>query len=290
MKELSLWMKSTDDNELPLITAYFDESGHSASSKVVVMAGAIGPPSAWRHVRERWSAILARYGVRVFRMSDFENRFGEFRGWENERRYSLLAELLSALEETWLIPVGTAVVVEDFRNLAAATRKGLIDPWYLCLQTCLIDVTQSALILTRDELWDRQRVAVFLEQQSEFWKAPLLFAEMLERESFAEKIFLLGYATKRACVKLHLADLIAYELRKHVENCFFDPNRPTRWPMKQLLRRPFWVNVFDEQGRSIPTEGSDMAIFRSADTRELNGGGRVVLGRNFIAPGNEKSL
>jgi hypothetical protein len=87
-----------------------------------------------------------------------------------------------------------------------------------------------------------------------------------------------------------LADLIAYELRKHVENCFFDNKRPTRWPMKRLMRRPFLVNVFDEQGRSIPTEGSDMAVFRNADTRELNSGGGVVLGRNFIARENETPL
>jgi hypothetical protein len=282
MKELSLWTKrGVDDEEFGLITAYLDESGHSASSRVVAMAGAIGAPRDWRCIREHWTSVLARYGVRVFRMSHFENRFGEFRDWNNERRHALMAELLSVLEETFLIPIGTAVVVQDFRDLSAKTQRGLLDPWYLCFQMCLNDVATGTLMVTRDELWDSKRCAVVLEQQSEFWRAPYLFAQMLERELFAEKIGLLGYAGKHTCVKLHLADLIAYELRKHVENCFFDPGRPTRWPMKRLLARPFLANVFDNQGRLVRTEGSDMAVFRGADTAHLNFSRKIILDRNL---------
>jgi hypothetical protein len=282
MKNLSLYTKSTDDNELPLITAYFDESGHSASTRVVCMAGAVGPPSSWTRVREEWSAILAKHGVRVFHMADFENRFGEFEGWNDERRHALLSELLAVLDNTMLISVGTAVLVEDFENLESRTRAGLMDPWYLCLQMCLTDVAQTVLIVTKEELWDTKRCAVFLEHQSEFWRAPLLFSQMLEREAFAERIRIFGYATKQSCVKVYLADLIAYELRKHVENCLFDPNRPTRWPMKQLLKRPYLANVFDQQDRSLKIGPSGMVVFRNVDTAQLNRGGKILYGQNYV--------
>jgi hypothetical protein len=37
---------------------------------------------------------------------------------------------------------------------------------------------------------------------------------------------------KRTSVHFQLADLIAYEIRKHVENAINKQERPTRWPMK----------------------------------------------------------
>jgi hypothetical protein len=228
-----------------------------------------------------------KHGVKVFHMADFENRYGEFENWHNERRHALLAELLSVLDNALLLYIGTAVLVQDFDNLAPRTRAGLLDPWYLCLQTCLIDVTENLLILTKEPLWDTKRCAVILERQSEFWRAPLLFSFMLEREAFAERIALLGYATKKS-VKAHVADLVAYELRKHVENSIFDPERPIRWPMRQLLARPFIANVFDVRGRAIKTDKAEFAIFRNVDTAQLDRGGKILLGTNYASGGNEK--
>jgi len=287
MKELSVWTGPADDHEIPLITAYFDESGHSSSSRVVAIGGAIGPPSSWTKVREHWSAILLKYGVKVFHMADFENRYGEFTGWGEERRRSLLADLLSILDTAFVIPIGTAVVVDDFRKLKPDARRGLIDPVYLCFQMCIYDVAQTVL-LVKEDLADPRLRAVFFEKQREFFKGPIFFAQMLNHESYSGRLGLLGFASKQASVKLHLADLIAYELRKHVENCFFDPGRPTRWPMQQLLKRPFVANCFDTKGRSIRNENSEMAFFRNADTSQLNQRGKILLGRNLLE--NERKI
>lgn len=244
------------------------------------MGGAIGPPTSWTKLREHWSSVLRRYNVNVFHMTDFENRFGEFRNWGNERRRLFLAELLSILDDTFLISIGTAVLVEDFQNLKPETREGLIDPWYLCFQMCLQEVAQVE-FLVEEDLWDPKVRAVVFEQQLEFWRGPIIFAHMLERDFLAKGFGVLCVATKQACVKLHLADLIAYELRKHIENCFFDPGRPTRWPMRQLLKRPFIASCFDRRGRPIRTESSNMAFFRNTDTSDLDRAGKIVFRPNL---------
>lgn len=281
MKELSLWTGPTD-REIPLITAFFDESGHSSESRVVAMGGALGPPSAWRKIREDWSSLLSKHGVKIFHMTDFENRFGEFKGWNEDRRRSLLADLLAVLEDVFLVYMGTAVLVEDFQNLKPETRKGLMVPWYLCFQTCLQEVAQTTMVVSNEEIWDPHLRAVFFELQLEYWRGPILFSQILENEAFARGLGLLGFASKQACVKVQLADLIAYELRKHVENCLFDSKRPTRWPMQQLLKRPFIANCFDTHGRSIRTDNAQMAVFRNANTKEFDNRGKVLLGRNFV--------
>jgi hypothetical protein len=76
---------SLHDRDFPFVTAFFDESGHSASTRVVAMGGAIAGPKQWKSVRESWQSTLEKFGVEVFHMTDFENRRGEFRDWDENR-------------------------------------------------------------------------------------------------------------------------------------------------------------------------------------------------------------
>src|SRR5437868_14206582 len=127
---------SLTDKEFPAITAYFDESGHSASTRVVAMGGAISGPKLWEEARLKWKAALDRFGVRVFHMTDFENRQGEFGGWDEKRKRGLLAELMTSVESVVFL-IGAAVVVRDFKLLPHKGERGTFhDPWYFCYQSC----------------------------------------------------------------------------------------------------------------------------------------------------------
>jgi hypothetical protein len=119
---------------------FFDESGHSASTHVVAIGGAMATPKRWGSVRERWTTTLNKFDVKSLHMTDFENRQGEFAGWDENRRRHLLSELFEAITGTPLIFIGAAVVVEDFNRLDVSTRKKLMDPWYLCYQSCFVEV------------------------------------------------------------------------------------------------------------------------------------------------------
>jgi hypothetical protein len=130
------WRGSLDDQEFPCVTAFFDESGHSASTRTVAMGGAMTTPKRWGNLRVKWKAALQRHGVQLFHMKDFENRHGEFEGWSETRRRELLTELFEAITDFPLIVIGAAVVVDDFNKLSAECRKRIMDPWYLCYHSC----------------------------------------------------------------------------------------------------------------------------------------------------------
>jgi hypothetical protein len=64
------------------------------------MGGAIAGPNQWGEQRENWKEILGRYGVKVFHMTDVENRQGEFRGWDEDRKRRFLSDLIGSFDES----------------------------------------------------------------------------------------------------------------------------------------------------------------------------------------------
>ena len=264
------------------MTAYFDESGHSASTRVVAIGGAMTGPKQWGEVRPRWKAALDKFGVRVFHMTDFENRQGEFSGWDEDRKRGLLSELIISVENIVFL-MGAAVVVRDFKLLPRTGEYGTFqDPWYFCYQQCFEAALSSDFLF--DTEWHgvekefASARACFFEWHRQFTWGPVLFALAHERRKergVKGPDGIIGWGSKDSSLHFQLAYLIAYELRKHVENAVFHEGRPTRWPMQQLLKKIFQVNVFDNSKTEIPTEGNKTALFRSAALADVGDGGRI---------------
>jgi hypothetical protein len=264
MEGWQLYSGSLDS--LPIVTACFDESGHSASTRVVAMGGAMATPKQWRVLKNAWTTTLNNFGVESFHMVDFENRRGNFSSWDEDRKRNFLRELFDGIDNTALWLIGSAAVVEDFNRLGSKLPRELRDPWYLCYESCFREVLSMYWLFDPDEEGVEREFAhirgCFFEQPTEYAYGPLLFMEEYERrlnnDNGAHAV--IGWAHKGP-FQLELADLIAYELRKHVENAIFEQGRPTRWPMKQLFKKGLFVNVFDRSRTQIPTEGS-VALFR----------------------------
>ena len=260
---------SLENQEFPCITAFFDESGHSSSTRIVAMGGAMTSPKRWGDLRVRWKAALQRYGIRVFHMTDFENRRGEFEGWNEAKRRKLLTELFGALAECPLFVIGAVVVVNDFNKLPSTGLKELRDPWYLCYQSCFHEALTCSLLFADPkkegiELEDTRIRACFYETHRQYTWGPVLFriAQEARKESAAAySNGIIGFGSKQSTVHFQVADLIAYELRKHVENALYKQGRPTRWPMRQFLKGMMMVNVFTNTSIDVPTEGG-FAVFR----------------------------
>jgi hypothetical protein len=269
---------SLDDQEFPCITAFFDESGHSASTKTVSIGGAMTTPKRWGNLRVRWKAALHRHGVQLFHMKDFENRRGEFDGWDETRKRALLTELFDAITDFPLFVIGAVVVVDDFNRLSAEFRQHLIDPWYLCYHSCFHDaITMTVCIDSKQEDIDVEDVRVracFYELHRQYTWGPVLFE--MARQAAKEREWaapyqngIIGFGSKRSSVHFQAADLIAYEIRKHVENAIYKQGRPTRWPMKQFLKGFMVVNTFDNANTKIPVESGGFAVFRNAPLTDI---------------------
>jgi hypothetical protein len=184
-------------------------------------------------------------------------------------------------DDLWCL-IGSAAVVQDFNRLPGKVRSTFQDPWYFCYQTCF----EAA--LSPDFLFDPEAAGVerehaniracFFEEHRQFKWGPMLFALVHERDrekGINRASGIIGWGTKKTSVHFQLADLIAYELRKHVENSVFSEGRPTRWPMRQLLKKVFVVNVFDDSRTAIPTDGSTFALFRNASLGDVDENGRI---------------
>jgi hypothetical protein len=274
------------DQEFPAVTAYFDESGHDASTRVVAIGGAIAGPKQWGEHRESWKQTLDKYGIEFLHMTDFENRQGQFKGWDEERKRGFLSDLMCSFEENAFFLIGAAAVVKDFKRLPFGADKGFVNPWYFCYQNCFQEALNPYFFLEPKfagvETEFSNIRACFFEAHRQYTWGPVLFAiaherdlERLERGEKRQRLDgIIGWGTKQTSVHFQLADLIAYELRKHVENSVFQGGRPTRWPMRQLLKKPFTVNLLDDSQTVIPTEGG-FGLFRNASLADVDDTGRI---------------
>jgi hypothetical protein len=275
------------DREFPCMTAFFDESGHSASTRVVAMGGAMAGPKQWAEVSQGWRETLDKFSITVFHMSDFENRQGQFRGWDEIRKRSLLTELMRTFDAGLWYFMGSAVVVQDFNRIPHNRNPLFRDPWYFCYQSCFEAALSPSFFFDPKaagvEDQDANIRACFFEEHRQFKWGPLLFAlagEHDRKRGVKRPTGIIGWGGKASSVHFQLADLVAYELRKHVENAIFSGGRPTRWPMRQLLKRVFVANVFDDSKTPIPMEVGGFALFRSASLADIDESGRVL----FNAP------
>jgi hypothetical protein len=287
-----LYRGNLSTTDFPSVTAYFDESGHSASTRVVAIAGAMSTPKRWGALREKWTATLAKYKIDMFHMTDFESRQGEFSGWDENRKRALLSELFEAIENFPLMLMGTAIVVGHFNKLDANKQKYLMDPWYVCYQSCFTEALSTLYIFNPVEEGVEPEFAnirsCFFESHRQYKYGPALFAlthEQVSSRAVSRTRGVIGWGSKQSCVHFQLADLVAYELRKHVENSLFGLGRPTRWPMKRFMKMMFTINIFDDSDVTIEHDEEDLATFRKGSLLEAGKDGKVTL--TALMPKNE---
>lgn len=284
MNECQLYSGDLVSRDFPTVAAYFDESGHSASTPVVAIAGAMSTPKGWSALREKWTSTLAKYKINVFHMTDFESRQGEFLGWSEDRKRAMLGELFGAIEDAPLMLVGAAVVVAHFNELDSNKQRILMDPWYVCYQSCFTEVLSSVYVFSPVEEGIEPEFAdiraCFFESHRQYKYGPALFAlthEKVRSHALMKTRGIIGWGSKQSCVHFQLADMVAYELRKHIENSLFGLGRPTRWPMKRFMKMIFIANIFDRSGVPIQTEEDGFAKFRRGSLTEIRKDGGLTL-------------
>jgi len=95
--------------------AYLDESGaHGGSFDVLTVGGFVASQARWARIEQTWNGLLKK---RVFHMTDFERRYGDFEVWPREkRRIPLLAALADSVAGNVSMGVADSVVLADFRD------------------------------------------------------------------------------------------------------------------------------------------------------------------------------
>jgi len=216
-----------------VLKAFFDESGHSASSSFVCMGGCIASLEAWSAFEKEWEQKLNEYGITCFHMTDFESNWGEFKGWENEpaKHKACLADLVNIMNDHIDLYIGTSENVEDHK----LSPPPKVDPYFNCLMTCIDHIASYVSDLPGD-----QRLETVFADHPEFGRrVRQLYPEVRAVSGMYGKLATDTYGFPRDILPLQAADIVAYEINKEWQRQADGCMRPKRWPFIQLTKKPF---------------------------------------------------
>jgi Protein of unknown function (DUF3800) len=216
-----------------VLKAFFDESGHSASSSFVCMGGCIASLEAWSAFEKEWEYVLRKYEITCFHMNHFESNRREFKKWENEpaKHKGCLADLINIMNDHIDLYIGISANVEDHK-LSPPPKN---DPYFNCLTTCIDHIASYVSDLPGD-----QRIEVVFADNPEFGaRVRRLYPKVRDASGMYGKLATDTYGFPRDILPLQAADIVAYETNKEWQRQANDCRRPMRWPFTQLIEKPF---------------------------------------------------
>ena len=217
--------------------AYFDESGNEELPGYFGVAGFVGFDNQWSVFDRLWKNALESTGAPYLHMREFAHSVDAFADWKDdkERREKLMAGVVTAVQQSELTAVGSALRVADFDALTKVQRIRLQSPYFFCLQDVLLGF---ALINFGEE--PKVVVHVTGDRQGQHAdKARKLHRAMRQSgRLFAHFSDELNFANMQQAFGLQAADLLAYEMVKELRNQDARPEDGMRWPLDQIVSDP----------------------------------------------------
>lgn len=259
-----------------MLTVYVDESGHSSDSRIVAMGGIMGNHLHMERFADRWRNVLGRHRATAFHMSELEGFLGQYAEWTVPQREALLADVFACWEDLFILPFGAAVIVEQYRRLPLIAQEAFIDPWFMCFQMCVSEAARAQ-IWHRDDPSPKEKLAFFHDRQLEYQgRAVKAFRYLQDFGTHGHRLGSLTSASMTDVIQLQAADLVAYEIRKLIENAIYHPEIPTRWPMRKLQEMPFSCTYMDFTGR-VPDLAKGRFTFFKRSTIIVHGDETKIL-------------
>jgi len=219
--------------------AFFDESGKrdNPDHRVVAVAGLLANREHWERFDTDWRQALYRAGVPYLHMREFAHFVGPFEKFKNGelRRRLLLAELLDIATRPFVTTIGSSVILEHYEALPEDFRENWIgDPYVLSARHVILESAHEA-----DHLPVEDTVACPFEHSNQYGKVVEVYSKMKNdaRLPVMQRIeSLTPISSRRECTPIQVADLIAFEIWKHIEGRYYSPAAyEPRYPMKRIL-------------------------------------------------------
>ncbi len=210
-----------------MYTVYGDESHDETKQRTFAVGTVCGHKTEWDIVSERWQA---RLGEIVFHAADCEAGHADFKGVPRAERLGLYKDLCTIVCESKLFGNGESVMLSAFRQIFKSATSEM--PYYMCFSESAYKAMKLAAMCiprgTIEVIFDRhpetEHNAGLLYQyfvNSQVWRG---IAEFSDKVSFAT----------RKTVGIQVADLIARETMKEMDNIVGQFNRPMRKSMEAL--------------------------------------------------------
>lgn len=254
------------------VLAYLDESGTHAGSASLAVAGFLAPAASWGAFDYEWSAAIAEWGLEAFHMSSFAGRRGDY-DWPDHVRKARMARLLAIIARHVTGSVGIVFSRADYDaafppdEIPEPPRPeelapGILAPWAsrpgdkppakvdyrpgelrhktggpygLAATAVLLDVGQLAQQLAGEPFVDY----VFEDGADGRGQLRKVVEGVLDDDGARREARLSSIAFRpKTTSGLQAADLLAYELRKHLPRDLGVEDRPVRYTLRELARLP----------------------------------------------------
>jgi len=221
---------------LMIFHAYLDDSGTHEGSGTVALAGYLSTASRWLQFESEWRNALSDFGIDMFRMSKFANRVDVFEDWTEDERRHRLQRLIEIINRNAGMSVGVGIRKQLFDSIFSEKAKAYAGGAYGVAFACILIELANEIPKVHPEA----QVAYVLESGTPGAGEVLrIFQENMKSRSYAKEFRLLSlrFADKRRFLPLQAADIVAYELYKHL------PKQPTmpsdaRYPLRELSKIP----------------------------------------------------
>jgi hypothetical protein len=215
---------------LVLFEAYFDDSGTDAGSPAVTCAGYVALRKYWRALDSHWKHALKSYHLKYFRMSEFAQRTGQFKGWNEEKRRRALNLFMDIIREHVEQGLVASVYKSDYDSLVAdEIKKEVGGSFALCAN---LSFAEAELFITGQR--KRKHVRYVFENGT------LNIGQIAEgfrrayRDPYALEWRSLDFMPK-VWRPLQAADMIAYEACKALNDLHKMQKQDLRYPFKTLI-------------------------------------------------------
>jgi hypothetical protein len=241
-----------EEGFLVLLNGYFDESGTHDASRTISVAGYLSTPDRWCNFDKAWKAALDDFDLDFFHMTDFVARKGDYENWSDEVRGERIARLIKIINDHAMASVGFALPLRDYYSTFSKSAKRYSGGAYgLAAISCFMD----AALAIQPPILDAKIAYIFESGVKGKGQVMKVFDKAYEDANLRKKRYMLslGYKDKRDFRPLQAADILAYELYRHLPIQLGEIDAPTRQSLMALRNCPinYWKTFGAAQMRDF---------------------------------------
>lgn len=222
------------------ILAYGDDSADEKRQRVCAVAGVVGTWSSWRALEREW---LIRTGGIPFHAKDCESDWGDYRGRSHAENKALYQDLVTMLANSTIYGIGVVVDLIAARSVFP-NSPDIADISYYRSFTRVIEVMKNV----AKESGEMADVSFDMRLDTEH-NVDLLYGHARENQPewtphLAEKI---TFEFSHKQPRIQVADLMAYEAMRGLDNRVGPKKRPTRksWSVLHDTDR-FFIEAYSD--------------------------------------------
>jgi hypothetical protein len=219
--------------------AYLDESYDGRKEKLYLIAGWLGSLATWEGIIPQWLDALEQAGVSTFHMTDCAARKGEFRDLSESESERLILRLVKIVEQADIQGFWYAMLMRDYDaiikdNPTARKVPWLNDPHCMTFGACIQEIA-----LAMQQYPASEKVMFIFDYLTKLGARTIqYYNEVNELPVFGGRMHhTMAISKKTEVIPLQVVDLLAWEMRRDVENVLGLSQYPVRGELLVLKRK-----------------------------------------------------